>query len=362
MGMNGTVVIVGVGGQTSIGHTLRATAAAVKGSVSAFSVCDYLRDARSGEPILMASLDTLPVESFAYERMKALGLAAAAEALGPWLDRRPFVKLLEARLPVVLALPPPRPGLSAERCTQLARELIGALPIDPARELCALCQTGHDAGFTALGLAVEMVRDGRSPACLVGGVESYKEIETLHWLESWWRLKRDYQPNGFIPGEGAAFLLICSRNFAADSGLAPLATVEALGSGHEPKPWYSGEATMGEGLTDALQQIFPESERADPRALVTYCDMNGESWRADEWGYAYLRTAGNYGSPLNIVHPADCWGDVGAASGPLLAGLACLELLNGEASEGSILVWTAAGMLPGRSACLLARASTEGSE
>ena len=45
--------------------------------------------------------------------------------------------------------------------------------------------------------------------------------------------------------------------------------------------------------------------------------MNGEPYRADEFGFATIRAGGLFRDPSAFTAPADCWGDVGAASGPL---------------------------------------------
>jgi uncharacterized protein (TIGR02270 family) len=54
--------------------------------------------------------------------------------------------------------------------------------------------------------------------------------------------------------------------------------------------------------------------------------MNGESYRAREWGFTELRVLRNPHPRLEVFHPADCLGDVGAASGTLLIGLAAMAL------------------------------------
>ena len=53
------------------------------------------------------------------------------------------------------------------------------------------------------------------------------------------------------------------------------------------------------------------------RAKVSdvYCDLNGEPYRADEFGFAALRTKEHFASASDFVAPADCWGDVAAAGG-----------------------------------------------
>ena len=62
--------------------------------------------------------------------------------------------------------------------------------------------------------------------------------------------------------------------------------------------------------------------------------MNGESHWAREWGVAFLRSRDAFVESHAMNHPADCFGDAGAASGALLAGLASLD-----ASRGPALVY-----------------------
>jgi 3-oxoacyl-[acyl-carrier-protein] synthase-1 len=81
--------------------------------------------------------------------------------------------------------------------------------------------------------------------------------------------------------------------------------------------------------------------------------MNGEAWRADEWSYAYVRTGKRYASPLNHKHPAAQWGDVGAATGPLLVGVAALDLGRYYSSPRTALLWAASDLDTLRSACLI---------
>jgi len=128
--------------------------------------------------------------------------------------------------------------------------------------------------------------------------------------------------------------------------------VVACSAAVEPQPWYSDRPTLGDGLTRALHALFEAEALEGSRADVTYCDLNGESWRVDEWVYAYLRTGKRHGEPLDLRHPAACWGDVGAASGTLLAGLAAFEIARQNSTQ-TMLVWTASDTGPYRTACVL---------
>jgi len=60
---------------------------------------------------------------------------------------------------------------------------------------------------------------------------------------------------------------------------------------------------------------------------VVYSSMNGESHWAREFGVARLRNCRHFRESAVVEHPADCYGDLGAATGPVLMGLAALDLM-----------------------------------
>ena len=349
-------VIIGVGGQTSIGHTMPAISAAVRAALNVFGASKTLVRRYSGEPAIIAMLDTLPAGGSVASRMTSMALAAAREALGAWTVAAASRVLPPRGLPILLALPPARPGFLQDTARRMAQDVIQGLPVKPDKPRCGLYSVGHAGGLTGLEKALRLIQDGAVSVCLVGGVDSYLDIDVLQGVESFGRLKGEEQPNGFIPGEGAGFILLASREYADRARLDPLAEIVASGSAVEPQPWYSGKPTLGQGLTGALQAIFRAEGLEKTRADVTYCDLNGESWRVDEWVYAYLRTGKRHGEPLDLRHPAACWGDVGAASGTLLAGLAAFEMARGREPIQTILVWTVSDMAPYRASCLLRRA------
>ena len=70
--------------------------------------------------------------------------------------------------------------------------------------------------------------------------------------------------------------------------------------------------------------------------------MNGEPYRADEFGFTALRTKEGFESASDFVAPADCWGDVGAAGGLLHLMLACAAAHKGYANGPLALVWASA--------------------
>ncbi len=68
--------------------------------------------------------------------------------------------------------------------------------------------------------------------------------------------------------------------------------------------------------------------------------MNGEPYRADEFAYTIVRHGGRFVDASDFLTPADCWGDVGAASGPLFVVLAATSGQRGYAKGALTLFWT----------------------
>ena len=68
--------------------------------------------------------------------------------------------------------------------------------------------------------------------------------------------------------------------------------------------------------------------------------MNGESCRAAEWGAVLCRSRRlkNVGT---LWHPAENWGDVGAASGGLALALVCEAYRRNRAPNMNALIWNA---------------------
>ena len=346
-------VVVGVGARTAIGLDMRMTADSIAAGLKRFREVSYLRDRTDGHPIVMSLLASLSADTFAAARMEQLAIGAAREALAPLGDAARADG--QMAIPVLLSVPPKRPRFSDTDMASLAKSVMQGLGSRLDRGRCSLLGTGAEAAIGALAQAAQLLRETEVPAVLVGGVESYKDIDTLQWIDSTERLKRPGRPNGITPGEGAGFLLLCRADRAREQGWRPLARLLAVGHGSEPHPWYSGQAHLAEGLTQAVQAAFAEPETENLSVTSVWSDLNGEAWRAEEWSYTYLRSAAHHPEPMNLLHPADCWGDLGAASGATLAALAAYQLHHDPLPAASSLVWCASAQSPYRAACVLGK-------
>lgn len=331
------IFITALGASTPIGRDAWSSAAAVRAGISGFGDHPYMIDT-AGEPMRVARADWLETELTGAARFESLLMPAIDQVLEPWAaNRSNSVKTFFA-----LGLPSRRPGLP----DGLGDELMHAL----GRRYGALLNDaesfpyGHAAGLLALEEALKKLKQGEADACVVASVDSYLAPETLEWLEECDQLHGAGPLNnawGFIPGEAAGALLVMRADAAKNVGLPTLARVLGAGSAHEAKRIKTETVCIGEGLTQAFRLAL----RALPDNIQVsdvYCDMNGEPYRGDEFGFACLRTKEAFVSPSDFVAPADCWGDVAAAGGPLHTMLATIAGLKSYANGSIAFVWGSA--------------------
>src|SRR6266498_2826429 len=164
----------------------------------------------------------------------------------------------------------------------------------------AVSLRGRAAGLQGIGRAADLLRSGAARFAIAGGIDTYRDLYVLGTLDMEQRVKSTANLDGFIPGEGAAFLLLASRGAAP--GLAALSVVSQAVE----------QLIQGGGVAGSIEEV--------------YSSMNGENHWAKEWGVARIRQNGTFSAEHGMHHPADCCGDTGAACGPLLVGLAALGI------------------------------------
>ena len=342
------VVIVAMGACTPVGRDAWSSAAAVRAGISGFAQHPYMIDT-AGEPMRVAAAPWIDIDVSGADRLEALLFPAIDQAL------EAIESTLGApmNMAIALGLPSPRPGMPEDIQRQMTDRLRERYPRQFRHAAAFAC--GHAAGLMAMQAAVQTLRKGALDACVVAGVDSYIEPATLEWLEECDQLHSAGPLNnawGFIPGEGGAALLLMQESIARASGLKPLALVLGTGTATEDKRIKTETVCIGEGLTRAFTAALTTLP-SGARVSDVYCDMNGEPYRADEFGFAALRTKEHFEAASDFVAPADCWGDVAAAGGPLHAMLAVVAGSKGYAKGELAFAW--ASSEPGeRAAALIA--------
>jgi 3-oxoacyl-[acyl-carrier-protein] synthase-1 len=232
--------------------------------------------------------------------------------------------------PLFLALPASLPGLDAtlpaDFLSLLARQ--SGIPFNQ-KDSRLLCQ-GRAGFFQALQKAAEALQGPYAhTAVLVGGLDSYFDPELLkHYSAVEKRVLRRGVPDGFIPGEGAAFFLLSTLATCQREGWTPQAVIQGVGLGQEEGHLYSDKPYRGDGLAMAFAALF-ENTKADPVRTV-FAGFNGENIWGKEWGVSVIRNRNRFAEEFQTIHPAESIGDAGAALPAILLGCAALGLQSGK--------------------------------
>jgi 3-oxoacyl-[acyl-carrier-protein] synthase-1 len=338
-----TAHVVALAARTAVGLLPETTAAAVRAGICRVKEHPRLVDGR-GEPLRAAYDARLDEDVPCSERMVAM----AEHCLAQLVTRVPMHPSVS--LPLLLALPESRPGFTAANEQALEQRLVRAragLRLHSVRTVAR----GHAGGLEALHVAAQLVSTTDHQACVVGGVESWLEPRTLAWLSSRRRLATAGSRSAFFPGEGACFALVLGHAARRSLGLPSLGTIRSSGVATERCSLVSGLDNLGLGLTAAIRDACAGLGGTGGLVDEVYCDLNGESYRAQEWGLAILRTHQWIRDPAGHVAPADCWGDLGAATGTALAMLPVAAWQRGYARGPLALLF--AGSDSGRRAAVV---------
>ncbi|WP_437326046.1 hypothetical protein [Sorangium sp. So ce381] len=327
--MSTGAVITAAGMVTALGDTAASTTAAVRARLTRFREwpsypCLPADPPRPEEPFsVVAAYTDLPRALDLPVRLLALALqdlATSADLARADLEDASFF----------LARPSPGPSAHHHELRDAFRErLADAAGIDAVTR-GLLAPDGHAAMLLGLAHAARAVEADPGTPWIVAGADALVDVGLLEALDHARRLKSRRNLDGFIPGEAAAALLVEHRRRAEARGAPILAEIEGSGVGQEPQTIESGDPPSGAALAAALAAACAAG---GPPAWVL-CDLNGESYRAKEWGLARVRAPALLGGVRALWHPADGYGDVGAATGGCLAA-ACVRSFERGAARAS---------------------------
>jgi 3-oxoacyl-[acyl-carrier-protein] synthase-1 len=281
---------------------------------------------------LAPEIEKLPLPSRARRmlRLAAPSLKAAA-------------KDVDGPVPLFLGLPDLSPSEAPWlRHIPAYLQMLSGVAID--RERSVTLARGRAAALLALEQALDVLRSGAATTVVVGGVDTYLDLRLLGTLDGERRILGSRVMDGFIPGEGAAFYTLVDAETAPRTS-GPRITVHAAASAMDPGHRYGDAPARGEGLALAVDAVRQRLEQPLPPVATTFAGFNGENFDAKLWGVARLRHNDFFAPEMLIEHPADKFGDAGAATGAILMALAA-GALAGNTRPGPALVWAASDREP----------------
>lgn len=324
----GAVSVAAVGAVTAAGDDIESTSAAVRARLGAFRL----------EPRFMLSGEDPewdPPEPLRAARAIAVGphvegperlVALSKRALEQLAARGPLSRADMRETGLYMAVASSRDAPPGWSMDGFGARLVQSLGIEVAAMETVVA--GYVSALVAIDEARRAIGEGRVRRAVVLAVDSYLSRDRIALYDERERLRSRRARDGFVPGEAAvALLLVNGESGAGTPSAGP------LGLAQEAHPRDSDRAPEGRALEQAIRAAVGKG--LPPRWVL--CDMNGESGRAFEWGVARTR------SPLLsdvqwLEHPAALVGDVGAATGALLVGLAHDRARSGVAPASSALV------------------------
>jgi 3-oxoacyl-[acyl-carrier-protein] synthase-1 len=234
-------------------------------------------------------------------------------------------RVLDAQAIPVLSLLPPetRPlsprGTLAGFSTALEHRLGVTFP-----EGSGSLRAGRTGMAQALHWAAKVLSQPEVGAVVVVGVESFlRQAIVEHYIDER-RLLCATNSNGFIPGEAACAVLIAR----ADDGAPTRLRILGLGHEHEPLDPAEGatQATQAQALSRAWRSALEQARVPFHDIAFTLSDLNGERHKFKEAAIAAGRNdrvppegrSRRIKGLVELWHPSECLGEIGAAISPCL--------------------------------------------
>jgi 3-oxoacyl-[acyl-carrier-protein] synthase I len=180
---------------------------------------------------------------------------------------------------------------------------------------------GHVAGALAMIKARRLIYEERVRYCIIAGVDSMLVAPTLAAYEKQNRLLTANNSNGFIPGEAGCAVLVGSSGQSTRTKQQALFCI-GIGRGYEEATVDSEQALRADGLVQAFRAAFAEAGQTIADVDYRITDANGEQYWFKEAALAVIRLLRTRKELIEIWHPVDCVGEIGAAIGPCVLGVA----------------------------------------
>jgi len=172
---------------------------------------------------------------------------------------------------------------------------------------------------------------------IVLAVDSCLDGYSIEWLIQSDRLKQADMPSGLMPGEAAAAVMIERDDATHARGGTPRARIAAALVDSESKAYLDKERKHGRAIARVFRGVLQHAASA-PFSGDLLVDLNGEGWRAYEFGAALTQVPRALLDGYRVLTPAMSTGEVGAASTMVGVILAVRAFERGYAAASSALV------------------------
>ena len=349
------LVITGVGLRCSVGQNAIQSCASIRAGISRFIEWTHFGMAFGEEGVLVvgAPLAPDPGDHSWIEKARDLTLQPLYECLwnASLHENRPGGR--PPRVTLYLGTPPlDREGVDPDDAAGYAEAADQPDWVPIPLERVVRIEEDTCAVLRLLNTARSDIVEGRTDVAVVGGFDSHLQSEHLYSLFDLDRLKTAMSPSGLVPGEAGGFVAVETVSHARARGVTALGRLYSL-EVDETSEGYDLEApTTGDRLAAVLARVVAGA-RCDVKGIRrVLADLNGERWRFLEWAFADARALQGLAKDCRVLHPADCIGDVGAATGAVLLTVAVRAFQRGYAQSNALILATSSDTGARAAACV----------
>lgn len=318
------VALTSIGMISSVGRGAVRTCASIRSGLSRPAEIDYY-EAVDLETQVTAPLVAYPIRGFTegfllMARWLRMGLAAFQDLIR--VGRLPDTSEFWAQTGLCVVLPPGRSerfdtaddpvDTLGDAFLERFLPLTGVSFHPHAVEALMLGSAGT---ALAVSRAAEYLKTRQVQRIVLLAVDSMLDPLTLDWLQATGRLKTDTNPIGLRPGEAAAAVLLEDPGSLRQRQGRPLAFIGGAAVGEEAGSWKDLPPNQGRELARVWADALAQSGAPTPFSGDIVADLNGEPWRAYEYGCAQMRLNRILAADVAWAMPAQSIGDVGAAIG-----------------------------------------------
>lgn len=322
--LNSRAYIAGVGMVTPLGVNTEMTAAAFKAGISSYNEVDFFDNDFNKIKMCCVPQELLD-DSLVESKIK--GEMSSREARMLQLTKLALLQLTalpkNTKIPLFLACPEQVVAEDPAITMAFIQNLAIQSCVDLDIENCRIISMGRAGGLDAINLAIRFLDASSVDYILVGGVDTFYDKPVIDYYLKDDRLLVVNSMDGFVPGEAAAFLLLSKTNHQGKIHALPYIFEPGIES--EPGHMYSDQPYTGSGLAAAVTRTIKQSEVSKINAI--YSSMNGEHFFAKELGVMIIRNNSFIDEAYDLLHPADSFGDLGAAIGIVMMGMVHDSLL-----------------------------------
>jgi len=309
---------------TPVGFDSASTCAAIRGGINTAAETRFM--AAEGEWLMGCQVPLNP---------PVTGIARLVRLVAPAIEEclAAAAPLRAQDIPLLLCgAAKDRPGRFEDLETELLPGIERHLGVKFHPET-ALGFKGQVSVALALKTAERMVHERRLPACVIASVDTLLVGATIEPFLKRRLLLTAENSDGCIPGEAGVALLATAPGRSRDPELHCV----GVGMAVEKVTVDSEEPLRAEGMTQAFRAALKDAGFGFEQVDYRIADVSGKQYAFREAALAVGRTLRINKTSFELWHPADCVGDVGAAVGPLILGVALTAARKGYAPGRGVL-------------------------